>query len=107
MSIRIKFFLFFALLSYIPALAQVDTAWVRRYNSPFNGSDIATALAVDDSGNVYVTGYVEKVGGGSVTGITTDYATVKYAPNGDLLWARLYNGSGNLWDEAYAIAVDD
>jgi hypothetical protein len=77
-----------------------DTAWVRRYNGPGNGWDFAFAIAVDGSGNVYVTGW-----SGS-SGTFNDYATVKYYPNGDTAWVRRYNGPGNDWDDATAIAVD-
>jgi hypothetical protein len=77
-----------------------DTAWVRRYNGPGNGGDIASAMAVDDSGNVYVTG--KSYGSGS----NYDYATMKYYPNGETAWVRVYNGPGNSDDEANALAVD-
>jgi hypothetical protein len=78
-----------------------DTAWVRRYNGPENGSDQAQALALDGSGNVYVTGWSW---GGSSTG--EDYATVKYNASGDTVWVRTYNGSGNSADRASVMATD-
>ncbi len=77
-----------------------DTAWVRRYNGPGNGTDKAYAIVVDNSGNSYVTGYSK----GSITDV--DYATIMYESDGDTAWVRRYNGTGNLWDEANAIVVD-
>jgi uncharacterized delta-60 repeat protein len=78
-----------------------DTLWVRTYNGPGNGGDGANAIAVDGQGNVYVTG-------GSYSGVETsdDYATIKYNSAGDTVWVSRYNGPGNFWDRAYAIAVD-
>jgi plastocyanin len=88
-------------LAVLPALAEtVDTAWVRRYNGPENGSDGASAIAIDGSGNVYVTG--TSYGG---SGTPFSYATAKYYPNGDTAWVRRYNEPGND-DRAFAIAVD-
>jgi hypothetical protein len=74
--------------------SQVIEEWVARYTGPGNRSDVAKGLAVDDSGNVYVTGY-------SSNGSDLDYATIKYNSDGDTLWLRRYNGQG------YAIAVDN
>ncbi|MGB2769180.1 MAG: SBBP repeat-containing protein [Candidatus Zixiibacteriota bacterium] len=87
----------YATIKYYP---NGDTAWVRRYDGPGNGYDRAYGIAVDGSGNVYVTGYSD----GSGTSI--DYATIKYCPGGDAAWVRRYNGPGNDYDEAYAIAAD-
>jgi uncharacterized delta-60 repeat protein len=87
----------YATIKYKP---DGDTAWTRRYNSPANDSDFATAITVDGSGNVYVTGESYS------SGTNHDYATIKYKPNGDTAWVRRYNGEWNYWDKPNAIAVD-
>jgi uncharacterized delta-60 repeat protein len=80
---------------------EANEEWVERYNGPANGTDQAYALAVDNSGNVYVTGH----SGGS--GTFADYATVKYNPDGNQLWVARYNGPGNSGDNARALALDN
>ena len=51
--------------------------WMYSYNGPANSSDISNAIALDLSGNVYVTGS----SCGSGTGYDAwDYATIKYSP---------------------------
>jgi uncharacterized delta-60 repeat protein len=67
-----------------------NLVWLARYNGPGNGADTVTAMVKDSAGNVYVTG--ESYGGVS-TGY--DYATVKYDPNGNHLWAARYDGPRN------------
>ncbi|HEX7400765.1 MAG TPA: SBBP repeat-containing protein [candidate division Zixibacteria bacterium] len=91
------------LLWVVPAFAQVDTAWVRKYIGPY-GDDYANAIVVDDLKNVYVTGASRDSG----TGYINDYATVKYDSLGVEQWVARYNGSPtrNWPDEARAIAVD-
>src|SRR5262249_15903386 len=72
--------------------------WVARYDGPDNSADFATGIALDGSGNVYVTG-------GSTSG-AYDYATIKYNASGAEQWVARYNGPGNLDDSASAIALD-
>jgi hypothetical protein len=78
-----------------------DTAWVRRYNGTGNYSDAFCDINVDELGNVYVTGYVF----GSVT--SWDALTIKYYPDGETAWVRLYNGPENDQDVGFAVATDD
>jgi hypothetical protein len=77
-----------------------DTAWLRNYDGPIHSQAFALSMVVDEAGNSYVTGETIAEGGEDV------YATVKYLPNGDTAWTRIYNGAPADWDRAYAIAVD-
>jgi len=77
--------------------------WAKRYDGPFNDTDDAGAIAVDSSGNVYVTGCSYGLSGSMYR---EDFATIKYSPNGKQLWVKRYNGPGNGFDRAVAIAVD-
>jgi hypothetical protein len=101
-ALKIAFWAVLFVFWSVSVFAQsVDTAWVRRYNGPGNGIDACSFLAIDDSGNVYVTGYSYG------SGTDADYATIKYYPNGDTAWVRRYNGPGNGFDRAWAIGIDD
>jgi uncharacterized delta-60 repeat protein len=74
--------------------------WLRRYDGPASQMDVSTKIAVDGGGNVYVTGYSYGVG------TWVDYATLKYDPNGNLLWVRRYDAGYAKEDWPFDIAVD-
>ena len=48
--------------------------WLQRYISPGGGNAAGNAIAVDNNGNVYVTGYDTTAAGG------TEMVTIKYSP---------------------------
>ena len=96
---------FFFLITFITLLttsiySQVQQDWVQRYNGPVDSTDGASSIAVDGSGNVYVTG--RSYGSGT----SWDYATIKYNSSGVQQWVQRYNGPGNYSDIATSIAVD-
>ena len=74
--------------------------WVARYDGPDHDWDIATALAVDREGSVYV-------GGGSC-GLNSyyDYATIKYNSSGVEQWVARYNGSLDFDDGINSLTLD-
>jgi hypothetical protein len=75
--------------------------WTNRYNGPANNEDQATDVAVDGSGNVFVTGISFAING------RADYATVAYSSAGAPLWTNRYNGPVSDSDDyARAVAVD-
>jgi hypothetical protein len=74
--------------------------WVARYNGPANDSDEASAITLDASDNVYVTGR------SNGSGTSWDYATVKYDTDGNQLWVQRYNGPENKYEYARGLAVD-
>jgi hypothetical protein len=87
----------FATIKYYP---NGDTAWVRRYNGPTNGYDGANDIAVDDSGNTYVTGTCR------TPWMIAYYTTIKYFSNGDTAWVRSWCSYGNPFTPIAFQAVD-
>lgn len=75
--------------------------WTATFNGSASALDEGRDIAVDASGNVYVTGYTAS------SGPNYDYVTIMYNSAGAQQWATLYNGTGNGFDEAYGIAIDN
>jgi uncharacterized protein (TIGR03437 family) len=76
-----------------------EEKWKAVFNGPDNSNDRVEAIAVDDLGNVYVTGESE------APDETTSLITVKYSGDGVEQWVARFNGPGND-DAANAVAVD-
>jgi hypothetical protein len=76
--------------------------WAKSYDSEYHLDDEPNSMTIDSLGNVYVTG----VSLGASTG--TDFLTLKYNVNGDLLWNSRYNNiesNGN--DTAKVVIAGD
>ncbi|MBS4033992.1 MAG: SBBP repeat-containing protein [Ignavibacterium sp.] len=99
--IRLRTICYFFCTVTFSVCAQVNLEWTARYNGIDNLRDRGFAIAVDDSGFIYVTG----VSLGAIT--DRDYITIKYTPSGDTVWVRLFNGPENGFDVARDIAIDD
>ena len=79
---------------------QGETVWVARYNGTGNESDGAVAIKVNESGDVWITGYSRGVD------TTYDYVTIRYDSNGQEAWVARYNGPDQKDDRANALVVD-
>jgi uncharacterized delta-60 repeat protein len=80
-----------------------QSVWTNRYDGPGKGEDHATAIAVDRSNNVFVTGFSPR---SSSFPYNNDFATLKYSSSGVPLWTNRYIGPANADDRATGIALD-
>jgi hypothetical protein len=71
----------FLTLKYDP---DGKTAWAKVYKATLTGADYPVALALDNAGNVFVSGSSD----GLNTGL--NFAVLKYAPDGTALWTNRY-----------------
>ena len=73
--------------------------WAKLYDS--GDIDMANALAVDQSGNICITGVTSK------PYQSYNYLTIKYNPDGDTLWTHTFDGNDGAMDVAETVAVDN
>ncbi|MFL5810080.1 MAG: SBBP repeat-containing protein, partial [Flavisolibacter sp.] len=83
---------------------KYNTAGVQQWIAKFFRADTlpseSHAIAVDDAGNVYITGST------IVAPLAYDYITIKYDAAGNEQWVTTYNGTANSVDISKFIAVD-
>lgn len=79
-----------------------DTLWIRRYNGPALNPplDGGFGMAIDTSDNIYVTGWSQ----GPAEKANT--LTLKYSPDGDLLWERRFPEDGQISNSGYDMVID-
>jgi len=90
------------LLLILSFATSPDTIWTARYNGIANLHDKGRDIALDNIGNVYVTGSSQSFSGAD----GNDYLSIKYSADGDTLWTKRFNCSSNAGDSACGIAVD-
>jgi hypothetical protein len=78
----------FALITCNDCPAQIQQAWVARYNNGMlNGTHQAVKMALDSVGNIYILGFSQN------TTANLGYVTIKYAPNGTQIWAARFDST--------------
>ncbi len=75
--------------------------WSARYDGPAHATDVATSIAIDSLSNIIV------CGGSATLGTDQDYITLKYSPDGDLLWEARTGNAGFPLESIRAVVVED
>lgn len=75
--------------------------WLQRYNGTGNAYDYAMDIAVDVSGNVFISGHSTGIGS------FYDIVTIKYNSSGVQQWVQRYNGPANDIDQPVSLVLDN
>src|SRR5215204_2989879 len=83
-------------------------AWAAIYDGSVKALERGNGIAVDNQGNVYVTGNSNRVAVSPDNTIISigDIKTIKYNKLGQQLWVATYNGPADLEDIGMSIALD-
>jgi len=84
-----------------PVFAQVRQAWIAFHDGPAHREDYARWIAPDKAGNLYVTGSVLPG-----YGMGTDAVTIKYSPEGEVIWATTTGRPGSYAEAGFRVALD-
>ncbi len=83
------------------ALAQIQQAWVARYSNGIPaGNHQALKIALDSIGNIYLSGFSQE------SNSSLDYVTLKYAPNGNQVWAARFASTNVAQAKPTAFVLD-
>lgn len=87
-------------------LIKYDPAGVREWTRQFGtaAADVANAVAVDGTGNIYLVGSTLGTLAGNVSAGGKDLVLLKYSSSGVLVWSRQFGSFAS--DEAKGVAVD-
>lgn len=93
------FAVIFSVIQLSNAEPQDDSDWIQRYNGSGGLLDYSKAIAVDNSDNVIVVGKSWSQAG------NFDFITLKYSPEGVLLWDETLDAGSDADDSAMSVAV--
>jgi tetratricopeptide (TPR) repeat protein len=83
-------------------LLKYDTSgnllWNKTWGGSFYDEDIGYGIALDGSGNAFITGYTRSYGAGD-----NDAFLLKYDTSGNLLWYKTWGGSGSDYGEGISL----
>ncbi|MEZ5424798.1 MAG: hypothetical protein R2747_00915 [Pyrinomonadaceae bacterium] len=85
--------------------ANGNLLWSKRFNGTANYKDGLRDLAVDASGNIYLTGFTYSLPA-SGTLRSYDFVTSKYDTDGNMLWSKTYGKTDGFDDFPRSLKID-
>jgi len=83
-----------------------NTQWFNSFNGTGSGEDRSYGIIVDQLNNIIITGTTYSSSASSAPSASLDYITMKLSTGGNLVWEKIYNGTGGGEDRSYGIVTD-